>query len=293
MHRSRCTAAPRTAAPAAGPPDPGPADRPTAPATTATLLEAVVDALELSVLDGDHRPPLLVALRRPRSPDGAPGDPELLVRPLPPSTHPADVLDGLEAPADWDVVGCLAEGTARRLDGGQAEPCTATFLLHRDGTSVLSGAGLPRRVGDESTEPAVGLVPDVCRRVLGMPTPPPDPGQTVGGWAAARWLDGLFAAVVADPVSPWTWARIVAEHPPAMVDRYRTATWGRLRLELRAGTGPAVGIDPARAEWVDDGMLARDLTVGLPPVAQLLDDLVGLLAPEVHARVQAQVGGAG
>lgn len=260
--------------------------RPSIPAgarqpTTGVLLEAVLDAVELAVLDGYLELPLLLSVRRTGS---DPSRPELHVKPLPHGTHPADGFAGFTAPHDWFAVGCAAGGTKRSMDSG--EPlgrATFAFLLHRDGTSVLSLSDIGREIATETDAPPQGLVPDTCRRVLGLATPPP--GVSVEQWLASLWLEGVFAAVVADPTAQWTWDRLLAAQPVTGWDFMAGHSWEELRLEFTRFKHTICGVDAELAAWMDAGMFARALGEAVPSCELLLADLEALLSSPVHARL--------
>ncbi len=249
--------------------------------TTGVLLEAVLDAVELAVLDGYHELPLLLSVRRPGS---RPRPPELHVKPLPHGTHPADGFAGFTAPHDWFAVGCAAGGTKRSLDSG--EPlgrATFGFLLHRDGTSVLSLSGQGREIATETEAPPQGLVPDTCRRVLGLATPPPE--VSVERWLSSLWLEEVFAAVVADPAAQWTWDRLLGARPVTDWDFMDGHSWEELRLEFTRFKNTMFGVDAELAAWMDTGMFARALGEAVPPSELLLADLQALLSGPVHAQL--------
>lgn len=254
--------------------------------TTEVLLETVLDGVELGVLDGELHLPQLVAVRRP----GRGREPELLVRTLAVGTHPADGLAAFTAPDSWVAVGCLAGATTRSLDqpGATTGHTTFAFLLHRDGTSILSLSGEPRAVSHEDTDAPEGLVPDTCRRVLARPTPPPP--QPVEHWLRALWLDRVFALVVGEPVTDWTWERIIAREPVGGFADIAALGWDGVREGfIRQGAAP-FGVDAELAGWMDEGMFARTLLEQLADPALLLDELEPLLGP-VHAQIVQQVQG--
>ncbi len=255
--------------------------------TTGVLLQAVLDAVELSVLDGEHQLPLLLSVRRSGP---APQQPALHVRSLPVGTHPADGFATFTAPDDWFAAGCVAEGTATSMTTGEpAGRTTVAFLLHRDGTSVLSMSGRQRQVARESQQAPVGLVPDTCRRVLGLSTP--EPSESVDAWLAALWLEGVFAAVVADPAGPWTWDRLRSCRPRSAWDFMAGFSWEELRQEFTRFRNSLFGVDAELAAWMDAGMFSRALVEAIPSAATLVDELAALLPAPVHAELRASLAG--
>ena len=104
--------------------------------------------------------------------------------------HPFEVLAGFTAPETWSAFAIRARGNARHLDQPEAPPerTAVTFLVDRAGdeASVL-------RMGHSVTEPAgpaVGTIPDLARRVLGVATEAA-PASTAPLWTA-MWLDRVL-----------------------------------------------------------------------------------------------------
>ena len=93
------------------------------------------------------------------------GDDAVLgVRPLEPDVHPFTELAGCTAPREWTMVGLRVRGTAHHLEGADPPRRTSTtYLLGRDGaeSSVLRADDSVQVLGG----PAVGTLPDVCRRL--------------------------------------------------------------------------------------------------------------------------------
>jgi hypothetical protein len=212
--------------------------------------------------------------------------------------HPFDVLAGFTAPDEWTAFGIRARGRARHLDHPDHAPTPSamTFLVDRTGgeASVL-------RLDGEVTDvpgPALGTIPDLCRRVLGIPTAPAPP-STALLWTT-MWLDRIL--------EQWgqphrrsdlsSWGRIAVLHPAvpaasppdvvafaepaALITVARShaaaASWEQLRsspLPLALPDGP---LERDVAMWMDDGFFAR-WTIGAYPsactMAMDLRDLLG------------------
>ena len=238
---------------------------------------------------------------------------ELGFRSLDPGSHPFDVVAGFEAPEDWAVFGLRTTGRARHVD----DPSTplrrvaSTFLVDRHGreASVL-------RFDDEVLEPpgpAQGTVPDLCRRVLGMPTAPA-PRTTAALWIAI-WLDRLVDRWAQPPPAAATCSAAGHSSPPsippcsapsppdllavadpaslASIARTHAAatSWHDLRhaphpLPLPDGPLP---VDIAR--WMDDGFFARWTIGAFPPlhatVTTLRDRFGTPLGPQLVESVLA------
>ena len=236
---------------------------------------------------------------------------ELGFRSLDPGSHPFDVVAGFEAPEDWAVFGLRTTGRARHVDDPSAplRRVASTFLVDRHGreASVL-------RFDDEVLEPpgpAQGTIPDLCRRVLGMPTAPAPP-TTAALWIA-MWLDRLVdrwgSRIGGATLSSWAQlagppsgrAATVAARPArrrrpgiARVDRPKARRGHHLArppprphpLPLPDGPLP---VDIAR--WMDDGFFARWTIGAFPPlhatVTTLRDRFGTPLGPQLVESVLA------
>lgn len=221
--------------------------------------------------------------------------------------HPADVLVGLDAPADWLAIGVVGHGRLRALDdgagagagaGGAGEGGRAVLGHGRHVLLVARGGAWATRLTRDDGRPPyvdagrgpvggpVGLLADACRRTLALATPPP-PADTSPLWAAL-WLD----AVVAAGTASCSWSEVAVQHPaarlllaaaPDPVDPTRIAaelvglarrlagerTWSALRDACGAGRWPVPGLAPADAGWFDLGAFARRVLAELPSLAFL------------------------
>jgi len=226
---------------------------------------------------------------------------ELAVQPIDTHIHPFDALAGTRAPAGWTIAGVRAIGRARHLDrpGAPGRRSATTFLVSSTGeeASVM-------RCGDRAEPlpgPAEGTIPDACRRVLGVATPPahcgPSPLFTMA------WLD----RVMADWNDPTrrrqltsSWREVARRHPlvvatPAhgadlddpkqlvevVLDLTESWTWGRLRRTPSVVPLPEGDLRPFVTRWMDDGFYARWALGAFPPVHQLTTDLPALLGPDL------------
>lgn len=230
------------------------------------------------------------------------GELSLGVRPIPIEVHPFTELAGLVAPSSWTVFGLQVHGTGHHLDEGTRHRTTTTFAVDRSGDE----AALLRQ-GEDCMEPgpgAEGTIPDLCRRVLGLPTPPP-PARTRLLFALA-WLDRLLEAW-SDPMRRralmTSFTSVAALHPAvpsggeppsgpaelaAMAVEHAAAwPWARLRAEPATLVPPGGGLPAPVAAWMDDGAYARWLFGAYPDPAVLALDVVSLLGPVVGQEVQA------
>ena len=233
------------------------------------------------------------------------------VKPLATTTHPFVELAGCTAPVEWSMFGLRVHGTARYLDGDQpAERSSTTFVVDRDGAecSVL-------RTDRRSTVlpgPACGTIPDLCRRVLGLPTEPAPP-TTAPLWTVA-WLDGVIEAW-GDPERRHqlssSWADVAALHPAvrsapggairdlddpgrlvAVAGAHATAwSWARLREDPDALPLPDGHLPPEITRWMDDGFYARWALGAFPSPAALAHDISGLFDADVRTPFLAALAG--
>jgi hypothetical protein len=254
-------------------------------------LGAVADIVDQATVDDpDH---VLVYVEDPIHPEVSLG-----LKPLSAHVHPFEVLAGFTAPDEWRAFGIRARGRARHLDDPDVEPAPTamTFLVDRTGQEA-SRLRLPDGVS-ELPGPALGTIPDLCRRVLDLPTAPA-PASTVLLWTSI-WLDRVLDA--------WgqphrrraltsSWGQIAVLHPaihaPAATDvlafadpaslvtvarSHAAATsWEDLRRSPLPLTLPDGPLDRDIARWMDDGFFARWTTGAFPSPATLARDLRDLL----------------
>ncbi len=212
--------------------------------------------------------------------------------------HPFEVLAGFTAPDSWTAFGIRARGNAHHLDHPDAPPerTAVTFLVDRDGNeaSVL-------RMGEAISEPAapaVGTIPDVARRVLGVATSGA-PTSTAPLWTA-MWLDRVLERWCQperrrDLTSSWGQIAVLhpAVHAPAPPDvvafadpaslvsvarSHAAATsWDELRRSPLPLALPGARLERDVALWMDDGFFARWTIGAFPSIATMATDLRELL----------------
>ncbi|MFP5254632.1 MAG: hypothetical protein ACLGI8_02155 [Acidimicrobiia bacterium] len=224
------------------------------------------------------------------------------LRPIAAGVHPFTELAGLVAPESWQVFGLRVQGIGHHLDDGTRRRATSIFAVDRHG-----GEAALLHDGDRRIEPgpgAVGTIPDLCRRVLGRPTPPA-PARTRLLFAVA-WLDRVLDAW-GDPMQRrrlmTSFGAVAGLHPavrdaagpPAeaaglarLADEHAAAwPWSRLRAEPEGLVPPDGGLPAHITTWMDDGAYARWLFGAYPDPGQLAPDVISLLGPVVGAEVQA------
>jgi hypothetical protein len=272
-----------------------PAPRPGEP-SAGQLVELAHRAV--AALDGPH----LVHLRLDREAEAL----DLGLGPIPGVGHPADALVGFRAPDDWDGVGLASAGTLHHGRGPEPQRSRGRFttlaLRDRPGATLVErdDGGTELLEGDP-----VGWVVDVLRRVLGLPTAPPE-GSTallIDVW----WLDAMVRELLDHPGRHHGWRWMARAHPlcpPATVPEPEelqarasaealARPWSRLRgvlagRELPAGSiGLPVGRVLSGEEWFDDGALSRWVLRGTLPPDVLLGELVERLPAHLVDRLVA------
>jgi hypothetical protein len=224
------------------------------------------------------------------------------IKPLDVGIHPFDELAGFTAPEDWSMFGLRLRGTARYVDRDRPpERTSTTFVVDRDGEdrSILRTA----HRAEPLPGPAEGTIPDLCRRVLDLPTGPPPPTTAVL-WTVA-WLDRVVEAW-GDPARrrqvASCWAQVAVLHPAvrpspdhdllildqpaelvALAQAHTAAwPWARLRREPDALRLPDGHLPVRITSWMDDGFYARWALGAFPEPTTLAHDLTGLLEPDLR-----------
>jgi len=204
------------------------------------------------------------------------------------ATRPASddgvVLDlcGLTAPAHVEAVGVVSGGTAHHLDDPEAAPrrVGVVCFVDRDGATVtaVTPDGEVRVTGADEPGP-VGHLADVCRRVLGLATPPPEVG--VDELAVALWADRVLAAALVD--DRLDRRRITAMRPGPV------RSWAEVRRARAAGAWGELDVEPEVAGWMDDGAFARWVLAALPDPVDVVLDLVDVVADDALAPLASVV----
>ena len=177
-----------------------------------------------------------------------------------------DTLTGFVAPPDCFAVAAVGNGWARHLDTSTPSPdpivapgdrrrCRVVFLLTRGGHT----AGY-LRAGPEILirEPAsLGRIPDLIRRCLGLPTPPPE--ETTTGFLARLWLNNIVGVGAQTGImGPLTWDTVTRLHPALQVAADAGLTIGAdqvlpaLRLASDAWTWSRLARQAGERGWLLD-----------------------------------------
>ena len=259
------------------------------PGDTAALLRFLITQLDDELESGRSRftPPLLLRL------DGvdvacAVDGVDLKVKPL--EGHPVSVLRCVTAPPEWFGVGVLTGGWSH-WPGRESVRVRVTSFVCRDGTELAAvrseGAEL-QLIEGRGFGPAL----DTLRRVLQLPTDPPD--VTIAEWLTKCWLMLVAKQTKRGRRAPkLSWPEAAALHPALGVtgarpdelavvalDAAAAMTWERFRqLHVAEGSDEAA--------WMDDGMFARWQVHGHPPIAELLRRAGRRLTPAARRDVEA------
>ncbi len=256
------------------------------------LLPAVAEIVDQATVDEPGH--VLVFVEDPVHPEV-----NLGLKPIDREIHPFTVLAGFTAPPEWAVFGLRARGRAHHLDapaGTDPTPTAITYLVDRTGAEA-SRLRLANTV-TEPPGPAVGTIPDLCRRVLGIPTAPAPP-STALLWTTI-WLDRIlerWGQLHLRPGATASWGHLAVLHPaipaPAAPDvvafadpaslisaarsHAAASSWEQVRcspVPLALPDGP---LDRDVACWMDDGFFARWAIRAYPPASTMATDLRDLL----------------
>jgi hypothetical protein len=264
------------------------------PGDVAELLRFLVRELDEAYESGQEpvAPPALLRL------DGADvatavGGIDLHVKPMA-AGHPLDVLGGFTAPPEWFGFGIVSGGWSEE-PGHEGARVRLTWLMTRDGTETTGVHEVGNALHFLESR-CSGQVPDCIRRVLGLPTDPPE--VTLDEWMAQCWLQIILAQPRRGRRGKLAWREAAALHPAIGVTRARPDTlasvapdlaaamrWERFR-QLGAQTDHLVA-------WMDEGMFARYEVGGRPPVSELVQRARTRLTPAARARVEETLAGWG
>ncbi len=182
-------------------------------------------------------------------------------------------LDGLEdllgrrVPDCWGAVGLLTPGAAMRPGELQPRGIAVAHVSPRRGTTSTAICWGDRV---ELLEGGVGRADDLCRRMLGLPTPRPD--EPPCRFLHRVWVDRVLGRVLDGPPGGAPSAAEVASLRPGPV-----ADWDELRWLCSSGRLELPGVNPVAAAWFDEGSLHRWVLAGLPDPVEALGDLEQLL----------------
>lgn len=259
------------------------------PAADPDLLGRFVEML-VRAAGGTIGPPLLLHLR------ASDGGIEL-------ATTPVDDLYaaviGSDVADHWHGAGVLVAGRARamvapddpRPVGEALGSAVSALVVWRDGTtaSALSIDGGTPTVSVEEPDTArdercLGRLVDVVRRSLRLPTAAPV--APVTELVTRLWLHRLLAVATAGHAVEVSTA--VALEPPL------PASWEGCRQQCASGSWPEIGVGPADAAWMDEGIFSREALAAFPDPAEVLAHLAELLPDaswqEIHALLAGDPG---
>jgi len=197
--------------------------------------------------------------------DAHDGHLELALRALDPD-EPALALIGASAPDRWDAFGLRLAGQAGSV----------VHVVDRLGRQVSNGRGEP---------PPAAWPSDVCRRVLGLPTRPPE--STTADLLASWWLDAILGLILGtdlgQPPPDWPACRALlaglGEGSLASVGALVSAHFSWTDVHRWARTRPLCGMSCDTAEWFDVGSYSRFVLGLYGPLGELRTDIGELVAP--------------
>lgn len=210
------------------------------------------------------------------------------------------------APDDWELIGIASPGRALELDRPERsiEAVNIVHLTARSGhhvSAIQIDDREPRIITGAKGGPA-GRVVDACRRALGLTTPPPS--VDVHHLWGAMWLDRLAVRLL-DERQEMLWGDVAMLHPAVSMLRIPPpepdelialaentsgeGAWSALRAACASGLWHVESIDPALADWMDDGMFARWILEPFGPTLGLVDELCDRLAVPVARAVRRVV----
>lgn len=270
------------------------------PGRVPPTLREVLDQLDRVLAPlGWHEGPMAVGVEPS-------GDLSVMVPPGGLDGDPVAAFVGRDAEPGWSAYGIVATGRVHDLaeEGGRAhgrrrpveQRARMGHLVDRSGASV-SYLHLEGEEARHREDASGGRLDDVCRRALGLPTPPP--AVAVDVLWATWWLEDLLVAAREGGVTTWAdaAARHLATRPAARpivgvlpddpdpvqlaVAAHRLAAewpWDDLRrLVATGGLTTLPQVAPEAAAWMDAGMFSRWALVDEPPLSMLLDACSGLL----------------
>ncbi|MCH7788253.1 MAG: hypothetical protein IH940_02310 [Acidobacteria bacterium] len=203
--------------------------------------------------------------------------------------HPIADLAGFEAPASWECVGIVAEGSATSIDnlGTYGDDpvterrCRLCVVVDRFGTQMSELRMLGSATQPVRSDSVYGLVVDAARRCLGLETDPAHLSpSTIGAWA---WVDAVVSETIERDV-PLKPDEIDALHPFATLSG--PVDIAELRRAVSLGTIELDGISPIEAKWCDDGAFARWWMYQLLD----LDELYDLAGAVLDAATMSHLG---
>jgi hypothetical protein len=232
--------------------------------------------------------------------------------------HPVEQLLGFRAPPGWDAFGLTVTGRSVPLPGSAASgpvpddhPLVLTYLADRGGGStafIAVHGDEPIVIDEPSMGGAQGAVADLCWRVLGRPTPPPD--VTVAHFWSTWWLDCIVSLALDDHAHPPEWELLAALHPAvtclADLDRRLgddpdrtlaalgsvvadTWSWTAVRTSPWAVERIAWMLPDDVLAWMDDGIFSRWAMARLPDLDDLRATVAELLPSQLVDRIDDAV----
>jgi hypothetical protein len=223
-------------------------------------------------------------------------------------------------PPGWQAAAVVATGRVHALEPSHELPASLTgarsgglrlcCVVSRAGgvgwkMEVPNGSAASADAGPAFAEPpSEGMMLDVLRRAVGVPTP--EPTVAAGQVFLHLWVEALqcahAVAAEVDPGRRWkaTWLDLIGLHPVVPVDSDTdpeiaeslitavglAASWEGFRERAIRGEGGRVLPPPGLAAWMDEGLFSRSVMASLPPVQEAMKAARRLLVPDAYHRLR-------
>jgi hypothetical protein len=219
---------------------------------------------------------------------------------------PEDLI-GFDAPPEWAGIVLGTTGTMRHVDDPRRpEKVRLGYALDRTGATATAVTTLDGRILATPRSPAVGHIPDVAHRILGMacaPEPTSPLPLLISSWllevvdlatdpAMAGWTDDWLAVADLHPAAELCTGRSPGELSAALQLDGAVPSWSELYDAARAVGIGIGGFEPWEVEWLDPPSLARFLLARTSAITDLLGRVVDVVPGDVGEAIAKCVLGA-
>jgi hypothetical protein len=223
--------------------------------------------------------------------------------------HPSIWLTGHRVDDDTDAIGVVTGGRMFSVDDPSATIGQASIGVLVTRRGELASTSIDQAGAVITGQHLTGLVVDLLRRAVGIPTPAPPCRADV--LFAQAWLIDIVDFTHTEDRIP-SWAEIVQLHSAVRIlgpaegatltqrDLHgilrgfaELVTWSSLRQMLDEHRMEVPGLNPGEGAWFDDGSFARRLLVDRPPLGRLRADVTRLLPIRLGQRLTATLDAAG
>ncbi|HEX7166333.1 MAG TPA: hypothetical protein VF230_05060 [Acidimicrobiales bacterium] len=206
---------------------------------------------------------------------------ELGMLDLPYGSHPISELLGFVAPPSWEAIGLVTYGwgapadRVRPSEHPERRRVRLVTLVDRDGREAATASFDDGTVIDESPE---GVLTDVLRRCLRVPTAPPPPHAVL---VDSIWVENVLRDAKRSGRGRMTWARVASLRRADALP----SSWAETRAAAVVASPFWADVGP----WMDDGMFARWVLGNMRPLADMLRKAERRLSKDVARRLRAAV----